>query len=114
MSFSDICTGCGRPVFIFAREKYHALIGEIAEKHSVKVEHILSPSRQQHHVAARHECYFTLHSLGLSSSQIGKVMHRDHSTVLHGIRKHKEVNARIDRLVKERGAANAQAAQPAQ
>lgn len=114
MSFSDICTGCGRPVFLFAREKYHGLISEIAEKHSVKVEHILSPSREQHHVAARYECYFVLHSLGLSSSQIGKVMRRDHSTVLHGIRQYKDRQYRLDRLLKERGAASSHAAQPAQ
>lgn len=86
MSFSDICTGCGRPVVMLRREANMQLIHEVAEKYGVLVSDIMSSSRFQHHVYARQEVYYLLSKSGMSSAQIGRMLDRDHTSVLHGIR----------------------------
>jgi chromosomal replication initiation ATPase DnaA len=40
---------------------------------------------------ARFEMYYVLQKDGLSLSQIGAVFNRDHSTILHGIQRWKEM-----------------------
>lgn len=99
MDFDNICTGCGRPHFALPIERYNNLIEQIAEKHSCKdyeitVAQLKGDSREQALVYARHECYYVLHQIGLSSSQIGRIMKRDHTSILHGIKNHRY---RVDR-----------------
>ncbi|OXE37461.1 MAG: hypothetical protein CGW95_01550 [Phenylobacterium zucineum] len=48
---------------------------------------IMSPSRHKRVVRARNAVFAALSRRGSSSGQIGRWMHRDHSTVLHGIRR---------------------------
>lgn len=105
MSFTDICTGCGRPVFVFARDKYLNMIQEICLQYNVDFDVVMGASREQNATWARQAAYHALHLVGLSSSQIGRLLGRDHSTVLHGIKCHKERQARGENLyyMKKRG-----------
>lgn len=72
-----------------------SVLGEVAEKYELHPDVILGTARLAHAVRARQEVMYRLHyETGRGSVQIGRFLGgRDHSTVLHGIRRHK---ARID------------------
>lgn len=65
---------------------------EVGKKHDVTLSELLSPQRGQRVVIARHECFWRCKKeTNLSLPQIGRRFGgRDHTTVLHGIRKHEE------------------------
>lgn len=48
---------------------------------------IMGHSRAPHVVAARHLAIRVAHSAGVSASEIARVMGRDHTTIIHAIRK---------------------------
>jgi chromosomal replication initiation ATPase DnaA len=68
-----------------------ALMEWAASKHGVQLSAVLTGSRRRRIVAARDEVIRALYQEGLSRSQIGRVLHRDHSTILHSLRKMKLV-----------------------
>jgi chromosomal replication initiation ATPase DnaA len=98
MHFDNICTGCGRPIYALRREEYMDVIDQICAEYGVSVAEVLGNSRIHDYVYARQACFFALQKVGLSSTQIGRLMNRDHSTVLYGIRTHKERMNRVVRL----------------
>lgn len=71
---------------------WKAIAKEVADKHGVRVADILSPRRDAPTVRARHEAMWRCRNeTTYSLPQIGKFLgNRDHTTVLHGIRKHQE------------------------
>lgn len=68
------------------------ILAEVSDKHRVSVKQIKGPTRLREVIAARFEAYYRLHDeLGYSLCMIGEAVGgKDHSGVLHGIRKHKE------------------------
>lgn len=78
--------------FLVGPSKYRQKIMEVAKKHEMGVEQMLGLSRKQSFVNARHEAMYELHLMGLSLPMIGRMMgRRDHTTVLHGIRRYKKI-----------------------
>ncbi|WIY54132.1 helix-turn-helix domain-containing protein [Devosia sp. YIM 151766] len=69
-----------------------AILREVSEKHKVAMVDLLSTRRARAYVLARHEAMYRMrHETSMSYPQIGRRMGgRDHSTVMHGIRKHAE------------------------
>jgi hypothetical protein len=65
---------------------------EVAAKHGVPMTDLLSQRRNKNAVLARHECFWRCkQETLLSLPQIGRLFKRkDHTTVLHGIRKHEQ------------------------
>ena len=61
------------------------LLREIAYFHDVSPSDIFGRSRKTKIAAARQEYMYALHRRGLSSPHIGKIVGRDHTTVLHAI-----------------------------
>lgn len=61
---------------------------QIAKKHRVLLEDVLDDVRSKTVTKARIACYLHLRALGMSYPEIGKVMLRDHTTVLHAVRRH--------------------------
>jgi hypothetical protein len=65
---------------------------EVALKHNVRLEDMLGPMRSKSLVKARHEAFFrcrsevTRNNFPVSYPEIGRLFHRDHTTVLYGIR----------------------------
>lgn len=65
---------------------------EVALKHNVRLEDMLGPTRSKSLVRARHEAFFrcryeiTRNGIPVSYPEIGRLFHRDHTTVLYGIR----------------------------
>ncbi len=74
------------------RAKVHQIIDEVCRKHLLPRDRVLLPSpargsfKSSH---ARHEVYWRLrHELHLSTPQVGAIVGRDHSTVVHGCQQH--------------------------
>lgn len=61
-------------------------------KEYIESEGLNGRSREQFYVFRRHYlCYALYRTQELTLSEIGKIFNRDHSTVLHSIRKHEEL-----------------------
>jgi len=74
------------------RPKWQRIALEVGRKHGVKLNELKSARRDRKIVAARHEAFWRCRNeTSLSFPQIGKLFGgRDHSTVLHGIKRHEE------------------------
>lgn len=73
-----------------APSRYRKICGPAALEHGVPMHVILSDSRRKHHVRARHAIIVALHLAdhSLSLPMIGRLVGgRDHTTVLHALRK---------------------------
>jgi chromosomal replication initiation ATPase DnaA len=62
-------------------------IAEIAEAHYLTVEDILGPSRLKYLVSVRRKCIYMLRDKGYSTTEIGRIMNRDHSTIVNSLKK---------------------------
>lgn len=69
------------------RSKTMQDIAQIALRNGVTVADLISPTRRRPVVAARFECFELLRQQGRSLNQIGSIFNRDHTTVLHGLRR---------------------------
>jgi len=77
----------------------HSIVVDVAAKHKVTVPLIMGETRDKRVVAARHEVWWRVwRTSGLSYPRIGAMFHRDHTTILHGV---KQYQKRVDG---ERGA----------
>lgn len=64
---------------------------KIAKAHRVSIDEVLGPSRQSFVVRARHACMVHLSEReGFSSTTIGHLLGRDHSTVLYALKRARE------------------------
>lgn len=71
----------------------HAILSEVATKHGLTVKEIISASRMMKLVIARHEAYFRCaEETDFSLPALGRIFHRDHTTVGFGIMRHAERN----------------------
>jgi len=62
---------------------YQELITRIAEKHGKTVTEVMSPRRNAGLMPPRAEIYSAMRKDGLSYPAIGKIMGKDHTTILH-------------------------------
>lgn len=68
---------------------WRRIVIETAIKHNIMPAEMLSSQRAYNLVAARHEVMYRLKTeTTMSLPAIGKKLGKDHSTVLHGVRKH--------------------------
>lgn len=67
------------------REKNLADIGEIAESYGFTVDDIIGKRKYKMLMKARRECVAMLRAKKLTTLQIGKIMNRDHSTIVHSL-----------------------------
>jgi len=72
---------------ITPRQKNLNDIAEIAEEHGYTIHDILGPSRLMHLVSVRRKCMVMLREKGYSTTEIGRIMNRDHTTVVHSLKK---------------------------
>jgi hypothetical protein len=73
-------------------EKYKVILLEVATKHGLTVDNMLSRTRSRSHVDARQEaCFRLVTETDMSFPAIARRMrYGDHTTALHGARKHAE------------------------
>jgi len=69
------------------RERIISDVQNIADDHGVTVEDIFGKRRHAPIARARQEAFTALRWYGFSYPQIGRIFGRDHSTVIHGVRK---------------------------
>ena len=69
------------------RERTHAEIDAIAQEHGYTVEDILGPSRLKRLVAVRRLCILMLRDRAFSTVEIGRIMNRCHTTIVHALNK---------------------------
>lgn len=67
-------------------EKYEKLIEDICFAFNLRKEHILSKRRDKRLIEVKKLIYWILRNEGLSFPQIGKLMNKDHSTILKVLR----------------------------
>jgi hypothetical protein len=73
---------------------FEAILRQVCGKHQVGRSAILSLRRQQELIQARFELYYRLRNeTRLSFPCIGRLVHRHHSTVLHGALRFEEISA---------------------
>lgn len=63
------------------------ILERVARLHDVSIEDITGPSRERHICRARWEAMRAMRDRKLSTIRIGQLLNRDHSTVLHGLRR---------------------------
>lgn len=64
------------------KEKNLADIKEIAYKYGYTAEDVLGKSRYKRLVMVRRQCVGMLRAKGYSTTEIGRIMNRDHSTIV--------------------------------
>lgn len=69
------------------REKNLAEIDAIAELYGYTLEDILGKSKLKALVAVRRKCIVWLRGKGYSTTEIGRIMNRDHTTIVHALQK---------------------------
>lgn len=68
-----------------------AIIKAVAMKHDVRIHEIMGTSRERQIVHARQEAMFQIReTTPLSLPQIARMFGKDHSTVVHAVKAHKE------------------------
>ena len=73
------------------REKNLAEIDAIAELHGYTLEDILGRSKLKPLVEVRRKCVVWMRGKGYSTTEIGRIMNRDHSTIVHSLQKMAEI-----------------------
>lgn len=69
------------------RQKNLADIEVIAKENRFTLEDILGKSKFRPLVMVRRKCVVMLREKGYSTTEIGRIMHRDHSTIVHSLQK---------------------------
>lgn len=75
---------------ILRRPSVNRIVTSVAERTGVSPYRIASKSRSRDVIAARGWVFFLLSEDGFSLTQIGRMFHKDHTTILHSLRKHKK------------------------
>jgi chromosomal replication initiator protein len=63
------------------------LLARVCEHFEITMTELLSKDRHAHIADARHVAAWLLRETGLSYPSIGKVLERDHTTIMHSVRK---------------------------
>jgi hypothetical protein len=77
------------PPELFKRPAWRLLAKEICEQHGADFDEVCGDRRYQRLVLIRQEIFYRIRvDLGMSYPEIGKRFNRDHTTILHGVRRH--------------------------
>lgn len=61
------------------------ILNQVCLEKGISIEQLLGKQRKSQFVNARKQCARSLRALNLSFPQIGKLMNRDHSSIIHYI-----------------------------
>jgi chromosomal replication initiation ATPase DnaA len=75
------------------REKNLTIIDHIASDYGYDRHDILGPRRFKVLVEIRYECIKFFREQGFSTPEIGRIMRRDHSTIVHALQKMAKMEA---------------------
>lgn len=79
--------GYSPEILIEVMRRFHLFLPltQICTRYAVSLEEMLGQSRTPTLVRARRECMLFLRELGMSSTEVGKLLGRDHTTVLGAV-----------------------------
>lgn len=86
MSFLDHADFADAGSIRIPGQKLRGVLREVSEASGIPIARILGPSRVRPVVEARQLVCHVLRRHGMSYPQIGKVIGRDHTTVIHSVR----------------------------
>ena len=69
------------------REKNHAMIDTIARDNGFTLADIIGPRKHKKLSAVRHLCVLMLHEKGHSTTEIGRIINRCHTTISYTLNK---------------------------
>jgi len=93
MDHVGTCSHCGNIKIGTPRDKYLTIIRTVADRYNTTVQQIVGRSRSFKLVEPRREAMAILQRAGLSCAHIGRIMDRDHTTVMHNIRRYYQAHA---------------------
>jgi chromosomal replication initiation ATPase DnaA len=67
-------------------DKIDEILEEVTKNYSCTVQQLRSPQRASHLVKARRRVSRKLRQQGMSYPQIGRVLNKDHTTIIHHLR----------------------------
>lgn len=67
------------------KKKINDTVMMVAQKHDIPAPLIVSSSREKAVVAARNEALATLHAGGFTYGQLGRIFHKDHTSIRYGV-----------------------------
>lgn len=73
-----------------------SVIQSIAQKHNIPVYDVMSQSRLRPIVRCRWEIWSILKDEGRSYPRVGGFFHKDHTTVLYGVTRHRALQPRLE------------------
>lgn len=77
------------PPELFKRPAWKILAKEICDQHGADFDEVCGDRRFQPLVLIRQEIFYRIRvELGMSYPEIGKRFNRDHTTIMHGVRRH--------------------------
>lgn len=97
----EVCLNCGQFMVATPKDRYRRIITNVAEAYGFTYQDIMGRSKTHELVVARHHCYDSLMRCGLSYAAAGRLMDRDHTTVIYGVRQHRERMDRAEKRAKE-------------
>ena len=74
-------------------------IDEVCEDYNITYEQIISPTRLRIISLPRQVAMYKLHQLGYSLMEIGKIFNKDHTTVIHAVRKIEQQKGRYPDII---------------
>lgn len=74
------------------------IVKDVAKARGFSAQELLGASRNQNLVLARHEAMYLCSKSGKSYVLIGRIFGKDHTSVMHGVRKHAERLERLERM----------------
>lgn len=101
MSHTECCPHCGNILIGTPREKLHKMMEIVAEKYGATFGEIIGTTRAKYVVNARRAIVMILHESGMSANAIGRLMHRDHTTILHAIKCAKQEREELEQYLNQ-------------
>lgn len=86
MSFLDHADFADAAAIRIPGQRFRAVLTEVSEATGISISRILGRSRVRPVVEARQLVCHVLYRHGMSYPQIGRLINRDHTTVLHAVR----------------------------
>lgn len=77
------------------RQRLACLICSTAMKHGASYGEVMGPSRHPRVNRARFACYGAVYESGRSKNLTARIMKRDHTTIIHGLRQLPELQERL-------------------
>jgi chromosomal replication initiation ATPase DnaA len=64
----------------------NVIIDEVCNVYNVSFDKLIQKDRHSNYVLPRQIIMYKLRDIGLSLTKIGSILHRDHTTIMHGIK----------------------------